>query len=137
MSDERLPSKTFESQTSLRANWSHQTLRQSHCENLYSRWVSSHTQALEYLLPLSPFTPFELHFAELWSAKQKDVGMRAGIHHDAEGSAVVIEIFGPDDTIPDRIMYLTDDGVRADEFTGDTETYPSLEAALLDIALMY
>lgn len=112
-------------------------MRQSHYENLYSRWVASHTQALEYLLPLSPFTSFELHFAELWSAKQKDVGMRAGIHRDADGLPVVIEIFGPDDMIPDRIMYLTDDGVRADEFTGDTETYPSLEAALLEVAPLY
>ena len=112
-------------------------MRQSHYDNLYGRWVSSHTHALKYLAPLVPFTLFELRFAELWSAKQKEFGLRVGIHRDDDDRPIVMEVFGPDDMIPDRIIYSNQDGVQSDEFTGESEIYSSLEAALLEVASLY
>ena len=112
-------------------------MRQSYYDNFYGRWVSSHANALKYLAPLTPFTSFELRFAELWSAKQKEFGLRIGVHRDDDSRPIVLEGFGPDDMIPDRIIYSNHDGIQADEFTGESGVYSSLEAALLEIASLY
>ena len=112
-------------------------MRQSYCDNLYGRWVASHATALKQLAPFIPFTSFELRFAELWSAKQKEFGLRIGMYRDGGDLPIVMEVFGPDNLVPDRIIYSTHDGIQADEFTGESEIYSSLEAALLEIAPLY
>ncbi len=88
-------------------------------------------------LPPLGFTPTEIDAAAAWSQRQKSCGLRAAVAGDTFDDTQVLEVFGPDDTVPHCIMYPTHAGIQVDEFTGDSKVYRCLETALQGIAPLY
>ncbi len=63
--------------------------------------------------------------------------LRADVHRDDRGDAIILEVCGPDDLTPHFILYPIATGIQVDEFTGRTAVYPCVEDALREIAPLY
>jgi len=88
-------------------------------------------------VPNVAFTSTDIDAAATWSAGQRSCGLRADMAGNAPENTSVLEVFGPDDSVPHCIMYPTHSGIQVDEFTGQSRIYACLQSALQEIAPLH
>lgn len=105
--------------------------------NLYRSWTASEASTRWLLRREDVLSDAEVGAAEDWARTQRNWGLHVRLRDGAAGRPQVLEVLGPDLEVPQVIIYRTRHGVQADEFTGDSHLFASLDEALGQVAAAF